>query len=249
MKIVITFICTLLTSCLFIKSYSQPNAGDNNPPKVSIVAPGKNSKLQWNTIVPFSIHVSDTEDGDSGYGEIPNNEVLLLIKYISDSTQAKKYLLDQSKLNRQPLLLMGASNCFACHSARTKLIGPSYLLIGQRYRNQPHAVDSLTKKIISGTAGAWGYSKMPPHPDLRIEQVKEIVGWILENSQDTDLDYLPGIEGVFKTKEKPVKDAGKGAYILTAMYTDHGPKNGQQGDTSVRQRKTAQHIVVLKNIE
>ena len=247
LKFVLAFVCALLTCCLFICGFSQQ--GENNAPKVNFTTPTKTTKLQWNTIVPYSIHISDKEDGDSGYDEIPKNEVLVLITYISDSTQAKKYILNQSKLNIQPLLQMSTSNCFTCHAARAKLIGPSFLLIAQRYRSQPHAVDSLAKRILRGATGTWGDLKMPPHPDLKIEQLKEIVKWILENNQDPDQDYLTGIEGVFKTKAKP-SNSGKGAYILTATYTDHGPKKGQQSVGTIQPgSRTTQQSIVLKNIE
>jgi cytochrome c len=217
---------TLLMCSYFGIAFPQQKSLENNPPSVTIVSPSANSRLQWNSIIPYSIRVSDKEDGDSEYNEISNNEVLLFIRYLPDSTQVKKYLLDRSKRDHQPLQWMSTSTCFTCHAARTKLIGPSYDLVAQRYRGQPSAVDSLAKRIINGSTGIWGDLKMPPHPDLKVEQVKEIVRWILKNNDDPDQNYIAGIEGAFRTKEK-TKDT-KGVYVLTASYTDHGSKVGQQ---------------------
>ena len=240
---------TLLTCCCFGIAISQQKTVENRQPKVSIVTPSPNSKLHWNSVIPYSINVSDPEDGNSEYNEISNNEVLLVIKYLPDSTQVKKYLLDRSKMNHQPLLWMSTLTCFACHAARTKLIGPSFDLVAQRYRGQASAVDSLTKKIINGATGTWGDLKMPPHPDLKIEQVKEIVRWILKNNDDPDQIYLAGIEGAFRTKERPSRDA-KGVYILTASYTDHGIMETPHPDGIIRQgTKVGQQTIVLKNIE
>ena len=116
-------VTTLLMCCCFGIVFSQQKSAENSPPKVTIITPSTNSKLHWNSIVPYSIRVSDAEDGNSEYNEISNNEVLLFIKYLPDSTQVKKYLLDRSKMNFQALQWMSTSTCFTCHAARTKLIG------------------------------------------------------------------------------------------------------------------------------
>jgi cytochrome c len=90
---------------------------------------------------------------------------------------------------------------------------------------------------------------MPAHPDLKVEQAREIVRWILRNNDDADENYLAGIQGAFRTKEKPVRDS-RGVYVLTASYTDHGIKEAQHVDGSVRRgTKVGQQSIVLKNID
>lgn len=225
----------------FIAYFSQPV--ENTPPKVTITTPAKNSTFQWNSIVPYVIHVTDREDGNSEYNEIANNEVLLIVKYLPDSSQVKKYLLDRSKTSHESLVWMSTSTCFTCHAAKTKLIGPSFELIAQRYLVNSITIESLAKKIITGSSGTWGDLKMPPHPDLKIEQAREVVKWILKNNADPDQNYIAGIEGAFRTKEKPSKEPGKGVYILTASYTDHGIKGMPRSPGG----KLGQHTLVLKN--
>ena len=136
---------------------------------------------------------------------------------------------------------MSTSTCFTCHAARNKLIGPSFELIARRYAGSPGTIDDLAKKVISGTTGTWGDVKMPPHPDLEVDQAREMVRWILENNADPDQTFYVGISGSFRTKEKSGDETGKGVYVLTASYNDHGIK-GKTG--SNRQGK---HTVVLKN--
>ena len=241
---------TLYTCCFLLSAFSQQSGGENNSPKVTITTPLNDNKLQWNSVVPYTIRVADAEDGNSDYGEISNNEVLLVIKYVPDSTQAKKYLVDRSRLDHEPLLWMTRTTCFSCHAAKTTLIGPSFYQIAQRYRGQLNSIDSLSKKIINGSTGTWGDLKMPPHPELKADQVKKIVEWILKNNDDPDQDYKVGIEGVFRTKAKPVSNGGKGAYILMAIYGDHGPKNVQHDGGVVQQgSKTGQQSVVLRNMQ
>ena len=223
---------------------------ENSAPKVTITSPAQNSAFQWNSIVPYAIRISDKEDGNSEYNEIPANEVLLMVAYLPDSTHLKNYLSDRSKANREVLLWMSTSTCFNCHAAKAKLIGPSFEQIALRYANNTATVDSLAKKIITGSSGSWGdlNLKMPPHPDLKIDKVREIVHWILKNSSDPDQNYFVGTEGAFRTKQKREEDHGTGVYVLTATYADHGVKGSPPSDGVIRAgSRQGQHIVVLKN--
>ena len=64
--------------------------GENSPPKVTISVQGKGNTFQWNSVVPYTIGVSDAEDGTTEYNDIPSHEVLLVAKYFPDSTRIKK---------------------------------------------------------------------------------------------------------------------------------------------------------------
>ena len=139
------------------------------------------------------------------------------------------------------LLLIKTSGCFTCHAAKNKLIGPSFQLIAKRYPNNVTSIETLAKKLTKGSTGIWGNIPMPPHPDLKTDQAREIIHWILKNNMNPDVTYFTGIQGAFRTKQKPEKDAGKGAYILTASYTDHGLKGLPQLS------KRGEHTIVLKN--
>lgn len=232
--------CTAL-ACHFLAALAvQPQAADNDPPKVTITAPVDNGSFQWNSVVPYAIDVTDREDGKTEFEEIAANEVLLKIACLPDASRKDKYLLDLAKADDQPLRRMSAANCLTCHAARTKLIGPSFDQIAKRYPNTPATVESLAKKVLTGATGIWGNVAMPPHPDLKIDQAREMVGWILNNSLDPDQSFVVGIEGAFRTREKTDNDAGTGIYVLTASYMDHGLKDRPQSS------KQGQHTVVLK---
>jgi cytochrome c len=235
-KLLVSIGSTAFAFYCLTASFSQQH---NSPPEVTITAPAKNSKFQWSSIVPYAIRVSDQEDGNSEYNEITANEVLLTVAFLPDSTQAKSYLAERSRVNTESLLWMSTSSCFSCHAAKAKLIGPSFELIAKRYPDNSSSVEALTKKIITGSSGSWGDLKMPPHPDLKIEEVRERVTWILRNNSDPGLSYFAGMEGSFRTREKPAHEPGKGIYILTASYIDHG-----KGGTG---RKQGQQSIVLHN--
>lgn len=223
-----------------IIGFPQFQSNDNSPPQVKIIAPTTNSTFSWNSMIPYTIHVSDHEDGDSKYDEINPTEVVLVVKYLTSASKLKSYLAEESNTDYSSLVQMGRSTCFTCHKAKGKLIGPSFERIAAKYRNDPKAIEFLTDKIIKGGSSVWSDQKMPPHPDLKLVQVQEMVHWILENNSSPTKNYLVGIEGTIKTIEKPLSAQEEKVLVLTAQYTDQGLDKGQN------KSKQAQNTIILK---
>lgn len=70
--------------------------------------------------------------------------------------------------------------CTACHAIDKKLVGPSFREVATRYKDDSGAAARLLGKIKDGGAGAWGPVPMPPHPQIAADDLKRIVGWVLE---------------------------------------------------------------------
>jgi len=234
---------TMLSGVLLSSFRESEPLAENAAPVVRITLPTANAKFQWNTMVNYTISVNDKEDGNTEYDEIAPHEMLLQVLFLPDSTQLQAYRSERSKTEPEPEALLAITTlpCFNCHTANDKLIGPSFQHIAAKYTYSAAVEDALSKKIISGSLGTWGDIPMPPHPDVPVAQAKEIARWILKSNKDTDHFYLAGPAGAFKTKLKPVKDAGKGVYLLRVSYTDHGAKDNPQ------LRKRGQHTLVLRN--
>jgi len=75
--------------------------------------------------------------------------------------------------------LMKGSDCMACHAEATKLVGPAYKEVAKKYAGNAAAVDMLVKRIKSGGSGVWGAVPMTPHPNMKDEDIKVIVEWVL----------------------------------------------------------------------
>lgn len=75
--------------------------------------------------------------------------------------------------------LIDKSDCLGCHNETTKVIGPAYVAVAEKYPNTELNVDELADKIIRGGEGVWGDVPMTPHPDLSKEDAKEMVNYIL----------------------------------------------------------------------
>lgn len=71
------------------------------------------------------------------------------------------------------------SGCLACHTEDKKLVGPSMKEIAAKYKGDKGAVAKLSAKVKKGGAGAWGQIPMPPHPQLKDEDIKKLVEYYL----------------------------------------------------------------------
>lgn len=205
---------------------------ENQPPVVKITSPQNGASFDPNSPVTYKIMVSDKEDGESKYDEINVKEVLLEVKHLQKGKAATKAVQDDPP----GLAAMRTSNCFNCHNFNGKLIGPSFYEMSKRYPVTKSNMDSLTKRIREGSAGIWpGREKMPAHPELKAEEIKNMVQWIMKYGADPEVTYYVGLEGSFH-----IDPNKKGSYILTASYIDHGLKN----NPAVKRLK-GQDVVVL----
>lgn len=75
--------------------------------------------------------------------------------------------------------LANKNGCMSCHDMGTKIIGPSFVQIAEKYRGQADAKVTLVKKIKEGGKGVWGRVPMPPHEQLKDADAALMVGWIL----------------------------------------------------------------------
>ena len=113
-------------------SFLPLSGQENEPPVVRIITPVDNEKFSWGTLVPFDISVKDKEDGYTEYDEISPGKVILTVQYLSDSEKAAKDLKEDFNPTIETLSYMGTLDCFTCHKAKEKLIGPSFAEIAGR---------------------------------------------------------------------------------------------------------------------
>lgn len=71
------------------------------------------------------------------------------------------------------------NNCYACHKADAKLVGPSFKEIAAKYKADKKAEATLADKVKKGGSGVWGAVPMPPNAAVKDEDIKALVKWIL----------------------------------------------------------------------
>ncbi len=72
------------------------------------------------------------------------------------------------------------AGCMACHTAKQRVIGPSFAEIAAKYRADSGAETRLMAKVKSGGQGVWGNVPMPPFANLQEQDLRTLVRWILK---------------------------------------------------------------------
>jgi cytochrome c len=60
-----------------------------------------------------------------------------------------------------------------------KIVGPAYKDVAKKYKSDAKAVEKLTAKVKNGGSGVWGAVPMSAHANLKEDQIKPMIQWIL----------------------------------------------------------------------
>ncbi|AXE20668.1 HHIP-like protein 1 [Runella rosea] len=201
----------------------------NEPPKVEVAVAGNKSFYWENKPVSYEVKVADKEDGSLANKKISPEDVIVTIDYLEGFDKTILAQGHQANLGfATGKRLMELSDCMACHSIDKKSIGPSYREVAKKYQRERDVVSMLADKIINGGGGVWGEQAMSAHPQIKKDDAKEIVRYImsLANEKGPDKKAVKG-EYITAAKQK------EGSYIFTASYTDKGNANlGPQTSTT-----------------
>lgn len=195
----------------------------NTPPVVDFQLTGNQDFFFDNMQVNYKVSVSDAEDGSLESGTINPASVSVSIDYASFGFDYVDITLGHSSVDALTRFavaetMISRSDCKTCHHKDQKGIGPSFVEISERYKNDRKAAGYLGKKIKNGSAGVWGKEvSMPAHPTLTEADAATIANYILHI---TAKETRP-VAGTFTTTV-PGSDNGRGTFILRAAYRDKG---------------------------
>lgn len=77
------------------------------------------------------------------------------------------------------LALVSQNDCLTCHKIDEKLVGPAYKEVANKYQADSATVEMLAEKIIHGGSGNWGQVAMTPHPNVSVDDAKQMVKYVL----------------------------------------------------------------------
>ncbi|MEQ8714251.1 MAG: ThuA domain-containing protein [Cyclobacteriaceae bacterium] len=214
----------------------------NSKPAITWEISG-NKTFFWNEgQLRYEVVVTDDEDGTTTDGSIDPALVNVSIEYLENGADLTEIAQGHQELAAQSAVLSGKglmaeSDCSACHQEKVKSIGPSYLQVAQKYKDDEGATDYLVAKIINGGAGVWGDQAMAAHPQLSSADTRKMVSYILSLSEEqestTERLSVAGSYTIQSSSEE------KGSFVLTASYTDRG--NGYMPST------TTQSTLILRS--
>lgn len=208
-----------------INSQSMEITAGNEPPILSLEMPKANKSFYIaNKSFDYEIKVKDKEDGELDNG-ISAENVAVNIDYLAEGYDKNMIAMghrsaDASAAYATGKKLIEGSDCMACHKKDSKSIGPAYREVSLKYKGDNKALETLTKKIISGGSGVWGETAMAAHPQISTNDASEMVKYILNIANEKPKSALP-VKGSFTTKA-PASDKNKGVYIVRAAYEDQG---------------------------
>ncbi len=196
----------------------------NAPPEIRVTKPAHGSFFDWGQSVPYTISVSDPENGSTERGTIAADDVRINWRYRDEMA---------SEASAGPQIgfeggaaIMRRSTCLSCHQLTGSSVGPAFLTIADRYRGEAGAAERLAAKIRDGGSGAWGDVAMPAHPQHPADELAAMVDYILTQRPPENGEPIRGLAGRLVTLPGPrnamhEKNAG-GRYVLTVAYRDRG---------------------------
>jgi cytochrome c len=190
----------------------------NEPPKVEVAVAGNKSFYWENKPVNYEVKVADKEDGSLANKKINPEDVTVTIDYLEGFDKTILAQGHQANLGfATGKRLMDLSDCKACHDIDKKSIGPAYRQVAKKYKGERDIESRLADKIIQGGGGVWGEQAMSAHPQIKKEEAKDIVKYIMSLANEKGPDKKP-VKGEYVTVPKQKE----GSYIFTASYTDKG---------------------------
>ncbi len=195
----------------------------NDEPTVALAVKGNKTFYFENKPVEYEVDVEDKEDGSLKGGKIAPDDVTVTINYLEgfDKTMlAQGHQANTGFSTGKRLIEL--SDCKACHQVDQKSVGPSYLDVANKYKKDNTALNKLTRKVITGGGGVWGEQAMAAHPQLKEDDAKDMVRYILALGDTKTMQRQP-VKGAYVMA--PQKKSG--SYLLSASYTDKG--NGVAG--------------------
>ena len=69
--------------------------------------------------------------------------------------------------------------CLGCHQPASKLVGPAFTSVAERYASMGDPVAYLSVSIRQGGRGRWGVVPMPAQPQVSEDEARRLAQWIL----------------------------------------------------------------------
>ena len=201
---------------------SLPVVVGNAMPQVRFLEPRDGDFFDPGGPITYRLAVRDTEDGASDFEELEEAgddswdpieataATRLFVEAIAQHGGAEEAEVPPG------LALIKSSDCLNCHAPQRRLIGPSFLEVATKYRDQPHAMDESVKRVLGGSTGVWGKVGMLPHSQHTPAEVQQMVGYVYSVTADS---VNPQHQGF--VNEVPIDDTAS-AIRLQASYTDLG---------------------------
>ncbi|MEN9575359.1 MAG: hypothetical protein RL514_3214 [Verrucomicrobiota bacterium] len=191
---------------------SLPLIVGNTAPTVRFASPADGDFFTPGKPLAYRVTITDPEDGTSAQNdELMEPRVFVAAQWSKGD--------GKDTVDEPGLAMMKQSDCFNCHAVETKIVGPAFLEVANKYRGQAGALDASVQRVIKGSSRVWSEVPMLPHEAFTTDQVQLMVRWVfaLEPGK-TGSAMTRGLGGnVTAPNDKNLRTAR-----LEATYTDLG---------------------------
>lgn len=198
----------------------------NSIPQIEFVSPKDGDFFDAGQKITYQVAVTDMEDGSSDEQVVQSSDLDNLDASAPDRTSVQANVISAASPTPNDenlpagLKAIRGSDCLNCHALDRAIVGPSFLDIANKYRDQKGALEQSVERVLKGSTGVWGKVAMLPHSQHTREQVTQMVTWVYSAQPDPTSQTIRGMRGQVELAEKP-ENAGA-AIRLTARYQDLG---------------------------
>ena len=192
----------------------------NETPTVTVDITGGNKSFYLPGVpVQYAVTVADKTDT----AKFDAANLYVSVDYVEGFDKAASpmgHQQGQAAISGKTLML--SLDCKSCHKEEEKSVGPAFIDVSKKYGKDPNALTYLSQKIIKGGSGVWGAVAMAAHPTLSLQDVHQIVGWVLSLSNKAAIKKSLPQTG---TVVPPANQKPSSVLVLSASYTDKGGNN------------------------
>lgn len=197
----------------------------NDPPQLRFLKPLEGGFFAPGQILRYELEISDSEDGTSNYsaaGDSTNLKELDPEAFARAFVQAVPVGLDGQPIaeeNTSPgLKLIRQSGCLNCHATNRPLVGPAFMEVANKYRDQAGQLEKSIERVQKGSTGIWGKVPMLPHSHRTRDEIQMMVEYVLSLKSVDDISMVQGLNNELNIPADAV------AIRLDATYTDSGDR-------------------------
>ena len=197
---------------------SLPVIVGNSRPEVEFVEPRDGDFFTPGQPVKYRLIVRDREDGTSDFDQAEEEGWHMIESHAPSRLFVESISkIEAATAQENPgLSLIRKSDCLNCHATNRRLVGPSFVEIADKYRNDPHQLAKSAARVREGSTGIWGKVGMLPHAQHTEAEVLKMVEYVFST---TATAANPSAQGFSNAVE--IGDASD-QLQLQATYTDLG---------------------------